>query len=82
MLGVSRHIVVVSTWDRLPSCSGLPCTWRAGRSGHITERKATIIARETACLSLADRRTIDAEVSQDATAVEALGDGELTGRVR
>ena len=33
----------------------LPHTWRAWRAGRITEWKATLIARETACLSRDDR---------------------------
>ena len=37
----------------------LPHTWAAWRTGRITEWKATIVARETACLSLADRLTVD-----------------------
>lgn len=60
----------------------LPHTWAAWRAGTITEWKATIIARETACLSLEDRRAVDAEIATDMTWLEARGDGELAGLVR
>lgn len=60
----------------------LPHTWSAWRTGRITEWKATIIARETACLSLQDRLSIDYLVAQNHDELEALGDGELAGRTR
>jgi len=43
----------------------MPCTRRAFRAGQITEWKATIVARETACLSLADRREVDRRLAGD-----------------
>lgn len=57
----------------------LPHTWAAWRAGRITEWKATIVARETACLSLADRMVVDRIVAGDAAAIEAMGDRELAG---
>lgn len=60
----------------------LPSTWRAWRTGHITEWKATVVARETACLSLEDRLTVDASLAGDPATIEAMGVGELTGVVR
>jgi hypothetical protein len=57
----------------------LPHTWTAWRTGRITEWKATIVARETACLSLADRLVVDEAVAKDASVVEAMGDRELAG---
>ncbi|NYD40223.1 DUF222 domain-containing protein [Nocardioides panaciterrulae] len=59
--------------------SELPATRAAFRTGRITEWVATIIARETACLSLEDRRRVDAEVAGDPAALEAMGERELTG---
>lgn len=55
----------------------LPHTWSAWRAGRITEWKATIVARETACLSQADRLAVDEVVARDAAALEAMGDREL-----
>lgn len=60
----------------------LPHTWAAWRSGRVTEWTATIIARETACLSLTDRLAVDELIASDADALEAMGVGELSGRVR
>lgn len=60
----------------------LPHTWRAWRSGHITEWAATLIARETACLSREDRWEVDGLVSGDPVRLEAMGLGELVGTVQ
>ena len=42
--------------------SELPATMAALRAGDISEWRATIVARETACLDPADRRAADAEL--------------------
>ncbi len=60
----------------------LPFTWRAWREGRITEWKATLIARETACLSLDDRIEVDALVAGDADHLEAMGERELVSAVQ
>jgi hypothetical protein len=60
----------------------LPCTRAAFMSGRVTEWKATLVARETACLSLADRRAIDVRLAGDPATIEAMGDGELVSTVR
>ena len=39
----------------------------------ITEWTATLIARETACLSREDRATVDASVAGDQDRLEAMG---------
>ena len=51
----------------------LPHTWAAWRAGRITEWAATLIARETACLSRADRFAVDAVVAGDQARLEAMG---------
>lgn len=51
----------------------LPHTWTAWRSGRITEWTATLIARETACLSRDDRATVDALLAGDQDRLEAMG---------
>lgn len=61
--------------------SELPHTWTAWRRGHITEWKATLVARETTCLSREDRLAVDAAVCADADRLEAMGDRELAGVV-
>lgn len=55
----------------------LPHTWEAWRAGRITEWKATLIARETACLSCEDRASVDEAVAGDAERLERMGDREL-----
>ncbi|HYO40183.1 MAG TPA: HNH endonuclease [Nocardioidaceae bacterium] len=52
----------------------MPYTADALSRGRITEWRATILARETACLSRADRATVDAEVAAIPGGLEALGD--------
>lgn len=59
--------------------SELPHTWSAWRTGRITEWKATIVARETACLTLADRLAVDEIVSASPHDVESMGERELAG---
>ena len=59
------------------AASELPHTWAAWRAGRITEWKATLVARETACLTRDDRLAVDAAVCGDATRLERMGDREL-----
>ena len=53
--------------------------WTAGK---VDEWRVTLLARETACLPVADRLTIDAELAADPTVIEAMGVGELVAEVR
>lgn len=62
--------------------SELPATWHAWRTGRITEWRATLIARETACLSLEDRFAVDTLVAGDAVKLEAMGERELVAAVQ
>jgi hypothetical protein len=62
--------------------SELPHTLAALRGGHITEWKATLLARESACLTLDDRRVLDRELAADPTRLARMGVRELTGAVR
>ncbi|MGA8847222.1 MAG: DUF222 domain-containing protein [Nocardioides sp.] len=55
----------------------LPCTWAAFRAGHITEWKATLIGRETACLALEQRLEVDERIAHDADVLESMGDAEV-----
>jgi hypothetical protein len=49
-----RHLALATTVTR-----ELPHTWAAWRTGRITEWTATLIARETACLTREDRAAVD-----------------------
>ncbi|CAN5546189.1 HNH endonuclease signature motif containing protein [soil metagenome] len=56
----------------------LPHTWAAFQAGRITEWRATLIARETACLALEQRLEIDERLAGDPDRLEAMGDGEIS----
>ncbi|MCY7401805.1 MAG: HNH endonuclease [Nocardioides sp.] len=54
----------------------MPHTMAALRAGHITEWRATILARETACLEVEHRREIDEALAGDAEKLSGMGDRE------
>ncbi|MEP9383227.1 HNH endonuclease [Nocardioides cheoyonin] len=54
----------------------MPATLALMRAGRLTEWRATILARETACLDLEHRRRVDLELAGTGRAAE-LGDREL-----
>ncbi len=60
----------------------LPCATAAWTAGKVDEWRVTLLARETACLSRADRLKIDAELADDPSLIEAMGVGELVAEVR
>lgn len=57
----------------------LPHTMAAMTRGELSEWRATLVARETACLSVEDRATVDAELARD---LPHLGDRKLADRAR
>lgn len=59
----------------------LPCAYEAFRAGQVSEWKVTLLARETACLSLEHRMLVDEAIAGDAARFEAMGDRELVGVV-
>lgn len=60
----------------------MPCTYAALGRGAISEWRATLLVRESACLSLSDRAAFDAELAGDVAALEGLGDRELVARAK
>jgi hypothetical protein len=60
----------------------MPHTLAALRTGRITEWRATLLVRETVCLSLEDRVTVDRALAGDPEALEAYGEQELIGAAR
>ncbi|HWI43155.1 MAG TPA: DUF222 domain-containing protein [Nocardioides sp.] len=52
------------------------------RDGSLNEFRATLIARETACLELEHRIAIDQAVCADPTRLDGVGTRELIGRVK
>ena len=62
--------------------SEMPCTLQALAQGKISEWRATLLVRETACLSVEDRRRVDKEVAGDPDVLETLGDRQIISRSR
>ncbi len=59
--------------------SELPCTLQALRSGRISEWRATLVVRETACLSLEHRAEVDRSLGDG---LHLSGERELVGELR
>ena len=55
----------------------MPHTLAAFRAGRVSEWRTTLMARETACLTLADRQRVDEQLAGDPEAFAALGDRQL-----
>ncbi len=62
-------------------CAEMPHTLHAMSVGILSEWRATILARETACLTLEDRRSVDRIVAGDLDRLEKMGHRELTTAV-
>jgi hypothetical protein len=60
----------------------LPHTLAALTAGQISEWRATLVARETACLSVEDRLQVDAELAAHPGGMGALGDRGIATEAR
>src|SRR5689334_13113487 len=60
----------------------LPHTLMALESGETSEWRATLVARETACLSREDRRVVDARLAARPGGIGSLGDAALVTEAR
>ena len=61
----------------------LPCTLAALRAGLVSEWRATVVARETACLSREHRGVVDQELGDlGASTWARWGERELVGELR
>jgi hypothetical protein len=56
----------------------MPHTLAALECGALSEWRATLIVKESACLTVEDRRTLDAEMCADVAALDGLGDARIT----
>ncbi len=56
----------------------MPHTLAALECGALSEWRATLIVRESACLSIEDRRALDAEMCADLSRLEGKGDARIT----
>jgi hypothetical protein len=60
----------------------MPHTLAALETGMLTEWRATLIVRESACLDVDDRRTLDAELCSDGAGLEGLGDARVAAAAK
>lgn len=60
----------------------LPHAWAAWRAGRVSEWRVSILARETACLSLEHRLLIDRELASGDCPMEGMGDREVLAHCR
>lgn len=60
----------------------MPHTLAALRRGGLSEYRAMLVVRETACLAVADRAEVDALVCGDVAGVSGLGSRELVAQCR
>jgi hypothetical protein len=60
----------------------MPRTLGALEAGELNEWRATLLVRETACLSAADRCAVDEELAPDTGALAGVGDRALIAAVR
>ncbi|WP_296605802.1 DUF222 domain-containing protein, partial [Nocardioides sp.] len=72
-----QHLALATILDR-----ELPCTRAAFAAGRITEWRAMTIARETACLTLEDRRAVDRAIAGDPEALEGYSDRVVLAELR
>jgi hypothetical protein len=60
----------------------MPHTLTALEAGVLTEWRATLIVRESACLDVEDRRCLDAELCSEAAALEGMGDARVAAAAK
>ncbi len=60
----------------------MPYTLAALQCGALSEWRATLIARESACLDVEDRRRLDAELCADIRNLEGKGDKRITAAAK
>ncbi len=60
----------------------MPHTLRALTTGRLSEWRATLLVRETACLTREDRARVDAELAADPASLDGMGDRALVAAAR
>lgn len=60
----------------------MPHTLAALQAGLLSEWRATLIVRESACLQVDDRRALDAELCADAASLQGMGDARVAAAAR
>ena len=72
-----RHLGVAKALVR-----EMPHTFAALRDGVLSEWRATLLVRETACLSVEDRAAVDQELCADPTTLDGVGDARLVAQAK
>jgi hypothetical protein len=60
----------------------MPHTLAALEAGVLTEWRATLIVRESACLDVDDRRTLDAELCRNQAELQGMGDARVAAAAK
>ena len=60
----------------------MPHTLAALECGALSEWRSTLIVRESACLDVEDRRTLDAELCADVSKLEGMGDARIVAAAK
>jgi hypothetical protein len=60
----------------------MPHTLAALEAGVLSEWRATLIVRESACLDVDDRRTLDSELCSDMAALDGMGDARVAAAAK
>lgn len=60
----------------------MPCTLAALEGGVLSEWRATLVVRESACLDVEDRRVLDAELCGDVSRLDGMGDARLAAEAK
>lgn len=60
----------------------MPCTLAALEKGQLSEYRALTIVRESACLSVEDRRRLDAELNEEAHGFDGWGNRRVAAEAR
>lgn len=60
----------------------MPCTLAALEAGVLSEWRATLIVRESACLTVEDRRRLDHQMCADPAALDGLGNKRIAAKAK
>ena len=60
----------------------MPHTLAALEQGQLSEWRATLIVRESACLDVEDRRALDAELCGDPAGLDGMGDARVAATAK
>ena len=60
----------------------MPHTLAALEAGRLSEWRATLIVRESACLDVEDRRALDSELCADGSKLDGMGDARVAAAAR